>query len=129
LKIVYERHAGVEVGNVGAQVVALQPDCTKIQPLPCTLIADVDDNGQHTYTAYTVNFEHHISKITYLKSYYFKIPMSCYFSFANIKSRIDHVGMVKHLEEEFCGVLFVWRAHFIFMNISRRDIMPTPLRV
>jgi hypothetical protein len=66
-------HAGVEVGNVGAQV-ALQPDCTKIQPLPCTVIADVDDNGQHTYTAYTVNFEHHISKFTYLKSYYFQNP-------------------------------------------------------
>jgi hypothetical protein len=54
--------------------------------------------------------------------------MSCYFSFANIKSRIDHMGMVKHLEE-FCGVLFVWRALYIHEYISRRDIMPTPLRV
>ncbi len=56
------------MGNVGAQV-ALQPDCTQLQPLPCTIVPDVDDNGQYTYTAYSVNFEHHISKIAYLKSY------------------------------------------------------------
>jgi hypothetical protein len=36
--------------------------------------------------------------------------------------------MVKHLEE-FCGVSFVWRALYIHEYISRRDIMPTPLRV
>jgi hypothetical protein len=80
-------YAGVEVGNVGAQV-ALQPDCTQIQPLPCTLIADVDDNGQHTYTAYSVNFEHHISKITYLKSYcqnpYVMLLLLCKYQIKNL---------------------------------------------
>jgi len=49
----------VEVGNVGAQV-ALQPNCALIQPLPCTIVPDVDDNGQYTYTAYSEVCSSHV---------------------------------------------------------------------